>query len=102
MAMKPTEAPAGYTGDPALRPTSPPPPRKRQGDALDVTREFYTRQSQELLAALDGLWSYACTGASVTDVDTTEQPQFVAAALLLEPLWSSRRKASLARKAAEG
>lgn len=28
MAMKPTEAPAGYAGDPALRPTSPPPPRK--------------------------------------------------------------------------
>jgi predicted RNA-binding Zn-ribbon protein involved in translation (DUF1610 family) len=28
MAMKPTEVPAGYAGDPALRPTSPPPPRK--------------------------------------------------------------------------
>lgn len=29
MAMKPTEAPARYVGDPALRPTSPPPPRKK-------------------------------------------------------------------------
>jgi predicted RNA-binding Zn-ribbon protein involved in translation (DUF1610 family) len=28
MAMKPTAPTAGYTGDPALRPTSPPPPRK--------------------------------------------------------------------------
>jgi hypothetical protein len=28
MAMKPTEATAGHTGDPALRPTSAPPPRK--------------------------------------------------------------------------
>jgi len=96
MAMKPTEAPAGYTGDPALRPTSPPPPRQKT--AVDETLSFYVRQNQELLDALAGLWSYACTGASVTDVSTTEQHQFVTAARLLEPLWSKNRKASLARK----
>ena len=98
MAMKPTEAPAGYVGDPALRPTSPPPPVKRQGNAVDVTLAFYVQQNQELLDALAGLWSYACTGASVTDVSTTEQHQFVTAARLLEPLWSKNRKAELAAK----
>jgi len=39
MAMKPTEAPAGYSGDPALRPTSPPPPRKT--GAIDPLESAY-------------------------------------------------------------
>jgi predicted RNA-binding Zn-ribbon protein involved in translation (DUF1610 family) len=39
MAMKPTEAPAGYVGDPALRPTSPPPPRKT--GAIDPLESAY-------------------------------------------------------------
>lgn len=98
MAMKPTEPTDGYVGDPSLRPTSPPPPRK---NAVNQTLSFYVRQNEELLNALAGLWEYACTGASVTDVSTTEQHQFVTAARLLEPLWSKNRKASLARKQME-
>jgi len=39
MAMKPTEAPAGYQGDPALRPTSPPPPRRT--GAIDPLESAY-------------------------------------------------------------
>ncbi len=31
----------------------------------------------DLLAALKGIMDYAATGARVSDVDTTEQPQFV-------------------------
>jgi len=99
MAMKPTEPTESYSGDPLRRPTSPSPPRKK--NAVDETLSFYVRQNQELLDALAGLWEYACIGASVTDVRTTEQHQFVTAARLLEPLWSKNRKASLAAKQKE-
>ena len=53
MTMKPTEAPAGYAGDPALRPTSPPPPRKT--GPIDPLQSAYAmiRDLREALKTAD-------------------------------------------------
>lgn len=42
------------------------------------------RERDEAISALQGLWDYACTGASMSDVNTYEQPQFVEARRLLD------------------
>lgn len=43
------------------------------------TIESLTAERDALASALSGIWSYATLGASLTDVNTYEQPQFVAA-----------------------
>ena len=74
MTKKPIDAPAGYSGDPLKRPTSPPPPRKRTSVRSEMAAFAAMREMAETITEMVDAFKVIMANASgLTMSDFTDE-----------------------------